>query len=106
MRRRIDEAGYQEIKTPQLMDARQWEKSGHWGKYRENMFVVPDEIPGTDDDAPILSGDADLMALKPMNCPATSWSSSRASPATRNCRSASTRTAAATGTSRMARSTG
>jgi threonyl-tRNA synthetase len=70
MRRRIDEAGYQEVKTPQLMDARQWEKSGHWGKYRENMFVVPDEIPSTNDDAPILSGDADLMALKPMNCPA------------------------------------
>ena len=70
MRRRIDEAGYQEIKTPQLMDARQWEKSGHWGKYRENMFVVPDEIPGTDEDAPVLTGDADLMALKPMNCPA------------------------------------
>jgi threonyl-tRNA synthetase len=69
MRRRIDEAGYQEIKTPQLMDARQWEKSGHWGKYRESMFVVPDEIPGTDEDAPVLSGDADLMALKPMNCP-------------------------------------
>jgi threonyl-tRNA synthetase len=70
MRRRIDEAGYQEIKTPQLMDARQWEKSGHWGKYRENMFVVPDEIPGTDEDSPVLTGDADLMALKPMNCPA------------------------------------
>ncbi|HSQ99724.1 MAG TPA: threonine--tRNA ligase, partial [Sphingomicrobium sp.] len=70
MRRRIDEAGYVEVKTPQLMDARQWEKSGHWGKYRENMFVVPDEIPSTDDSAPILSGDADLMALKPMNCPA------------------------------------
>jgi threonyl-tRNA synthetase len=70
MRRRIDEAGYLEVKTPQLMDARQWEKSGRWGKYRENMFVVPDEIPSTDDDAPILSGDADLMALKPMNCPA------------------------------------
>jgi threonyl-tRNA synthetase len=69
MRRRIDEAGYQEIKTPQLMDSRQWEKSGHWGKYRENMFIVPDEIPGTDEDAPVLSGDADLMALKPMNCP-------------------------------------
>src|SRR5207237_199360 len=50
-------------------DARQWEKSGHWGKYRENMFVVPDEIPSTEDDAPVLSGDADLMALKPMNCP-------------------------------------
>ena len=69
MRRRIDEAAYEEIKTPQLMDARQWEKSGHWGKYRENMFVVPDEIPSTQDDAPVLSGDADLMALKPMNCP-------------------------------------
>ena len=70
MRRRIDEAGYREIKTPQLMDARQWERSGHWGKYRENMFVVPDEIPGTDEDSPVVSGDADLMALKPMNCPA------------------------------------
>jgi threonyl-tRNA synthetase len=70
MRRRLDAAGYVEIKTPQLMDARQWEKSGHWGKYRENMFVVPDEIPSVDDDAPVLSGDADLMALKPMNCPA------------------------------------
>jgi threonyl-tRNA synthetase len=69
MRRRIDEAGYREIKTPQLMDARQWEKSGHWGKYRENMFVVPDEIPSTEEGAPILSGSADLMALKPMNCP-------------------------------------
>jgi threonyl-tRNA synthetase len=58
------------VKTPQLMDAQQWEQSGHWGKYRENMFVVPDEIPGTEDDSPVLSGDADLMALKPMNCPA------------------------------------
>jgi threonyl-tRNA synthetase len=70
MRRRLDEAGYLEVKTPQLMDARQWEASGHWGKYRENMFVVPDEIPNADEDGPILSGDADLMALKPMNCPA------------------------------------
>ena len=70
MRRRLDAAGYDEVKTPQLMDARQWEKSGHWGKYRENMFVVPDEIPSGEDDAPVLSGTADLMALKPMNCPA------------------------------------
>jgi threonyl-tRNA synthetase len=70
IRRRLDATGNVEVKTPQLMDARQWEKSGHWGKYRENMFVVPDEIPSTDDDAPVLSGDADLMALKPMNCPA------------------------------------
>ena len=70
MRRRLDAAGYHEVKTPQLMDARQWEQSGHWGKYRENMFVVPDEVPSGEDDAPVLSGDADLMALKPMNCPA------------------------------------
>ena len=70
MRRAIDGAGYQEVKTPQIMDARQWEQSGHWGKYRENMFVVPDEIPSVDDAAPILSGHADLMAIKPMNCPA------------------------------------
>ena len=70
MRRRLDAAGYQEVKTPQLMDGKQWERSGHWGKYRENMFIVPDEIPGTDEGAAILSGDADLMALKPMNCPA------------------------------------
>ena len=70
MRRRLDAHGYQEVKTPQLMDARQWEQSGHWGKYRENMFVVPDEIPGTEEEGPILSGKSDLMALKPMNCPA------------------------------------
>jgi threonyl-tRNA synthetase len=70
MRRRLDAAGYAEVKTPQLMDARQWEQSGHWGKYRENMFVVPDEIPSGEDEGPIFSGKADLMALKPMNCPA------------------------------------
>ena len=70
MRRRVDAAGYAEVKTPQLMDAKQWEKSGHWGKYRENMFVVPDEIPSGEDDGPVLSGTSDLMALKPMNCPA------------------------------------
>ena len=70
MRRRLDAAGYQEVKTPQLMDARQWERSGHWGKYRENMFVVPDEIPNAGEEGPVLSGAGDLMALKPMNCPA------------------------------------
>ena len=70
MRRRIDAGGYVEVKTPQLMDAKQWEASGHWGKYRENMFIVPDEIPGTNEEGPILTGKADLMALKPMNCPA------------------------------------
>ncbi|MEQ8267948.1 MAG: threonine--tRNA ligase [Parvibaculum sp.] len=70
IRRRLNASGYREVKTPQLMASKFWEQSGHWGKYRENMFVVPDEIPNTDDDAPVLSGDADLMAIKPMNCPA------------------------------------
>ncbi|HSG33248.1 MAG TPA: threonine--tRNA ligase, partial [Sphingomonadaceae bacterium] len=70
MRRAIDGAGYHEVKTPQVMDAKQWERSGHWGKYRENMFVTPDEAPNTDDEGPIISGEADWMALKPMNCPA------------------------------------
>jgi threonyl-tRNA synthetase len=70
MRRAIDGAGYREVKTPQVMDARQWEQSGHWGKYRENMFVIPDEVPNTEDEGPIVSDDAAWMALKPMNCPA------------------------------------
>jgi len=70
MRRAIDASGYDEVKTPQVMDARQWEASGHWGKYRENMFVIPDEVPNVDDEGPVISGDADWMALKPMNCPA------------------------------------
>ena len=70
MRRAIDAAGYQEVKTPQVMDARQWEQSGHWGKYRANMFVIPDEVPNTEDEGPVISGDAQWMALKPMNCPA------------------------------------
>ena len=70
MRRRLDPAGYQEVKTPQIMDARQWEQSGHWGKYRENMFVIPDEVPNTEDEGPVVSNEAQWMALKPMNCPA------------------------------------
>jgi len=70
MRRRLDAGGYLEIKTPQLMDAKLWEASGHWGKYRENMFVVPDEVPGTEEGEAVFTGEADLMALKPMNCPA------------------------------------
>lgn len=71
MRRRLDAAGYEEIKTPQLMDSVQWEKSGHWGKYRENMFIVPDFIPEGDEGVDIsVPDDAKLMALKPMNCPA------------------------------------
>ncbi|GGE02815.1 threonine--tRNA ligase [Tsuneonella deserti] len=70
MRRKIDAGGYREVKTPQVMDARQWEQSGHWGKYRENMFVIPDEVPNTEDEGPLVSEEAQWMALKPMNCPA------------------------------------
>jgi len=71
IRRRLDAVDYQEVKTPQLLDNRLWEKSGHWGKFRENMFVVPDEVPSTDQDGPVFKGEFEkLMALKPMNCPA------------------------------------
>ena len=57
MRRRLDAAGYQEVKTPQLVDRALWEKSGHWEKFREHMFVAKVE----DEDK--------TLALKPMNCP-------------------------------------
>jgi threonyl-tRNA synthetase len=70
MRRRLDGSGYDEVKTPQLMDVRQWEKSGHWGKYSENMFAVPDEVPQAGGEGPVISGTGDMLALKPMNCPA------------------------------------
>jgi len=70
IRRRLRTADYKEVKTPQLLDAKFWEQSGHWAKFRENMFVVPDEVPSVDDDAPIISSDASMMAIKPMNCPA------------------------------------
>jgi threonyl-tRNA synthetase len=74
MRRKMDGAGYREIKTPQLMDVRQWEQSGHWGKYAQNMFAVPDIVPEVDEASgeasPRVAADADWMAIKPMNCPA------------------------------------
>ncbi|GAA5056021.1 threonine--tRNA ligase [Erythrobacter westpacificensis] len=74
MRRKMDGAGYREIKTPQVMDVRQWEQSGHWGKYAQNMFAVPDIVPEVDEDSgiasPTVAKDADWMAIKPMNCPA------------------------------------
>ncbi len=57
MSRRQKEFGYHEIKTPQLMDRKFWEASGHWDKYRENMFAA--EIAEEDK----------VLALKPMNCP-------------------------------------
>jgi len=70
IRRRLTKADYKEVKTPQLLDNKLWVKSGHWGKFRENMFIVPDEVPSTEGDQPEISPDANMLALKPMNCPA------------------------------------
>ena len=69
IRRQLEQEGYNEVKTPQLMDSAQWEKSGHWGKFRENMFVVPDFVPEGEGDV-VVPADAKMMAIKPMNCPA------------------------------------
>lgn len=56
MRRRLEVAGYVEVKTPQVLDNTFWQKSGHWDKYRPNMFVC-ETVEG------------EVLALKPMNCP-------------------------------------
>ena len=56
MRRRLDAGGYEEVRTPQLVDRALWEASGHWDKFRENMFTAEAEDDRT-------------LALKPMNCP-------------------------------------
>ena len=55
LRRKFSEAGYEEIRTPVILDRNLWEKSGHWEKFRENMFALKVE-------------DKDF-AIKPMNCP-------------------------------------
>ena len=71
IRRRLRDVGYQEVKTPQLIDNKLWEASGHWGKYRENMFVVPDVVPNTEEGGKVFKEEpTKFMALKPMNCPA------------------------------------
>ncbi|MFN4288724.1 MAG: threonine--tRNA ligase [Brevundimonas sp.] len=56
MRRRLEAAGYVEVKTPQVLDRKFWEASGHWEKYRPNMFVC-ETVEG------------ETLSLKPMNCP-------------------------------------
>ena len=61
MRRKLTKAGYQEIKTPQVVDRKLWEASGHWDKYRENMYIT--EI---DEEH---ANEKRVNALKPMNCP-------------------------------------
>ena len=55
MRRVYQDNGYEEVKAPQLLDRSLWERSGHWAKYRDNMFTTESENR--------------YYALKPMNCP-------------------------------------
>ncbi len=55
MRTRLDQAGYVEVKSPQLLDRSLWEKTGHWDNYRDNMFIAESEHR--------------MLAVKPMNCP-------------------------------------
>jgi threonyl-tRNA synthetase len=66
IRGRLDRAGYLEVKTPQLVDRKLWEASGHWEKFRENMYIAENE-------AGVKEYAADpaqrIFALKPMNCP-------------------------------------
>ncbi|MDP2520735.1 threonine--tRNA ligase [Shimia thalassica] len=61
MRRRQTEGGYVEVNTPQVVDRRLWEASGHWDKYQENMFIVEVDEEHAREKA--------VNALKPMNCP-------------------------------------
>ncbi len=55
MRKQLDESGYQEVKSPLIMDQSLWEKSGHWDKFKDNMFTTQTENRD--------------YAVKPMNCP-------------------------------------
>ena len=64
MRQRLEKAGYVEVKTPQLVDRLLWEKSGHWEKFREHMFIAEVDEGGKGH-----SEDQRSLALKPMNCP-------------------------------------
>ena len=61
MRRQQDAGGYVEVNTPQVVDRRLWEASGHWEKYQENMFIVEVDEEHAREKA--------VNALKPMNCP-------------------------------------
>ena len=57
IRRKQEANGYEEVRTPQLVDRKLWEKSGHWDKYRKNMFIAE------------VVEEESTLALKPMNCP-------------------------------------
>ncbi|HEV7158057.1 MAG TPA: threonine--tRNA ligase [Caulobacteraceae bacterium] len=56
LRRRCEAAGYQEVKTPQILDRSFWERSGHWAKFQASMFVCETD-------------EGETLAVKPMNCP-------------------------------------
>ena len=57
IRRKQEANGYEEVRTPQLVDRKLWENSGHWDKYRKNMFIAE------------VVEEESTLALKPMNCP-------------------------------------
>ena len=61
MRRKQTEGGYVEVNTPQVVDRKLWEQSGHWDKYQEHMFIVEVDEEHAREKA--------INALKPMNCP-------------------------------------
>ncbi len=61
MRRQQQKGGYVEVNTPQVVDRKLWERSGHWDKYQQNMFIVE-----VDEDH---AREKAVNALKPMNCP-------------------------------------
>ena len=61
MRRRLSRLGYDEVNAPQMLDKSLWETSGHWGWYKEAMFMSKSAGDETDDDQ--------IFAIKPMNCP-------------------------------------
>ena len=75
MRMRLETNGYSEVKTPQLVDRALWERSGHWDKFREHMFIaeideakdhgVVPETTATEEQTSVQR----TLALKPMNCP-------------------------------------
>ncbi len=72
MRRKQRAGGYHEINTPQVVDRKLWEKSGHWDKYQHHMFIVEvdESRDGEHDDASAKNrAETRINALKPMNCP-------------------------------------
>ena len=66
IRGRLEKSGYVEVKTPQLVDRRLWEASGHWEKFRQNMYLAEND-EGVREYA--ANDSHRIFALKPMNCP-------------------------------------